>query len=180
MLQSGPVDYTLSWEEAAAVVLSAVGMYGALLLLVRLASRRILTALSSYDLAAGIGLGAILGRTILGYTPSLPAGLIGFTTLFLLHAATRACARHPALDGLLGSAPVLVMREGVVVPGALRRAQISEDDLRVALRRAGIGSYADVGAAVVERTGTVSVLRRGQATADVLTGVEGWTGRSVS
>lgn len=168
------MDYTLSWEEATAVVLSAVGMYGALLVLVRLAGRRILTALSSYDLAAGIGLGAILGRTILGYTPSLPAGLIGFTTLFVLHATTRTLARSRVVDRLLGSAPVLVMSEGAVVPGALRRAQITEDDLRLALRRAGIGSYADVGAAVVERTGTVSVLRRGQAFGDVLVGVEGW------
>lgn len=169
------MDYTLSWGEAAAVVLSAAGMYTALLVLVRLAGRRILAALSSYDLAAGIGLGAILGRTILGYTPSLPAGLIGFTTLFVLHAATRALARHRVVDSLLGSAPVLVIREGVVIPGALRRAQISEDDLRVALRRSGIGSYSDVGAAVVERTGTVSVLRKGQATSDVLAGVEGWS-----
>lgn len=169
------MDYTLSWEEAAAVVLSAAGMYVALLVLVRLAGRRILAALSSYDLAAGIALGAIVGRTILGYTPSLPAGLLGFATLFLLHAGARALARHPAVDGLLGTVPVLVMRDGIVIPGALRRAQLSEDDLRVALRRAGIGSYADVGAAVVEAAGTISILRKGQATADVLAGVDGWT-----
>ena len=168
------MDYTLSWEEAAAVVLSAAGMYAGLLVLVRLAGRRIVAALTTYDLAAGIGLGAIVGRTILGYTPSLPAGAIGFATLFVLHTATRALTRNPAVDGLLGGAPVLVMREGAVLPDALRRAQLSEDDLRAALRRAGIGSYADVGAAVVERTGTVSVLRRGQATGDVLAGVEGW------
>jgi uncharacterized membrane protein YcaP (DUF421 family) len=174
------VDYTLSWEEAAAVVLSATGMYAGLLVLVRLAGRRLVAALSTYDLAAGIGLGAIVGRTILGYTPSLPAGAIGFATLFVLHTATRALARNPAVDGLLGSAPVLVIREGAVLPDALRRARLSEEDLRAALRRAGIGSYADVGAAVLERTGTVSVLRRGQATADVLAGVDGWTERSVS
>jgi uncharacterized membrane protein YcaP (DUF421 family) len=168
------VDYTLSWDEAAAVVLSAAGMYAGLLVLVRLAGRRIVAALTSYDLAAGIGLGAIIGRTILGYTPSLPAGLLGFATLLLLHTATRYLARNPAFDGVLNTAPTLVMRDGEVLAGALRRTQFSEDDLRAALRRAGIGSYADVGAVVVERTGAVSVLRRGQATADVLTGVDGW------
>lgn len=168
------MDYTLSWDEAAAVVLSATGMYAGLLVLVRLAGRRIVAALSSYDLAAGIGLGAIVGRTILGYTPSLPAGLLGFATLVVLHIGTRRLASSPAFEGLLGTAPTLVMREGQILRDALRRTQLSEDDLRAALRRAGIGSYADVGAAVVERTGVVTVLRRGQTGADALTGVDGW------
>jgi uncharacterized membrane protein YcaP (DUF421 family) len=75
---------------------------------------------------------------------------------------------------LLESGPILIMRDGQLLPDALRRAKLSEDDLRTALRRASIGSYADVGAAVVERTGTISVLRQGEATADVLTGVDGW------
>jgi uncharacterized membrane protein YcaP (DUF421 family) len=91
-----------------------------------------------------------------------------------LHCGTRALARTEAVGRLLDSGPVLVMRDGQLIPDALRRSKLSEDDLRAALRRASIGSYADVGAAVVERTGTISVLRQGQATADVLTGVDGW------
>lgn len=168
------MDYTLTWKEAAAVIITAAGMYGALLLVLRLAGRRIVAALSAYDVAAGIGLGAITGRAILGYTPSLPAGVLGFATLLGLHCGTRALVRSAAVGPLLESGPVLVMRDGQLLPDALRRAKLSEDDLRAALRRASIGSYADVGAAVVERTGTISVLRQGQATADVLTGVEGY------
>ncbi|MBA3743066.1 DUF421 domain-containing protein [Sporichthya sp.] len=168
------MDYSLTWEEAAAVVVSAAGMYLALLLLLRLAGRRIVAALGAHDVAAGIGLGAIFGRTVLGYTPSLPAGLIGIATLLGLHCGTRLLVGNPRLDRVLGSGPVLVMKDGQVLPDALRQSKLSEDDLRAALRRASIGSYADVGVAVVERTGTISVLRTGQATADVLTGVDGW------
>ncbi len=168
------MDYTLTWKEAAAVIITSAGMYGSVLLMLRLAGRRILAALSAYDLAAGIGIGAITGRAILGYTPSLPAGVIGFATLLGLHCGTRALARAEAVGRILDSGPVLVMRDGELIPDALRRAKLSEDDLRAALRRASIGRYADVGAAVVERTGTISVLRQGQATADVLTGVDGW------
>ncbi|GAA0616120.1 DUF421 domain-containing protein [Sporichthya brevicatena] len=168
------MDYSLTWPEAAAVVLTAIGMYVALLVLIRLAGRRLVAALTVYDLALGLCLGSIVGRSILGHTPSLPAGVLGFVTLFLLHAGTRHLLGNPRVDRLLGGGPVLVMRDGQVLAEALRGAQLSEDDLRAALRRAGIGSYADVGVAIVERTGTISILRPGQATADVLTGVEGW------
>lgn len=168
------MDYSLNWEEAAAVVLTAIGMYVAVLALIRLAGRRLVSAVSVYDLALGLCLGSIMGRAILGYTPSLPAGVLGLATLFVLHAATRHLLGSPRVDLVLGGGPVLVMKDGQVLSDALRRAHLSEDDLRAALRRAGIGAYADVGAAVVERTGTISVLRLGQATADVLTGVDGW------
>jgi uncharacterized membrane protein YcaP (DUF421 family) len=169
------VHYTLTWKEALAVLVTAVGMYAAMLLIVRLAGRRIVSAVTAYDLAAGLCLGSIMGRSILGSTPALPAGAMAFAILLGLHCATRAVLRRPGLDRLLGAGPVLVMRDGQVLPEALSRTKLTEDDLRAALRRASIGSYVDVGAAVVERTGTISVLRHGQATADVLAGVEGWS-----
>ncbi|HEY2834853.1 MAG TPA: YetF domain-containing protein, partial [Sporichthyaceae bacterium] len=70
----------------------------------------------------------------------------------------------------LGEGPVLLVRDGQVLTATLRRTRLSEDDLRVALRRAAVGSWSDVGAMVLERSGTISVLRRGQmddALADV-------------
>jgi len=166
------VHYSLTWKEATSVVLTSTVLYVALLGLIRVAGRRIVAAISAYDVAAGIALGAIMGRAILGYTPSLTAGALGFGALLGLHCGTRQLMGNPRLDRLLGTAPVLVMRDGRVLASALRGTKLSEDDLRTALRRAGIGSYSDVGAAVVERTGTISVIRVGSQTMDVLVGVE--------
>jgi uncharacterized membrane protein YcaP (DUF421 family) len=168
MQQSKHMDYTLSGEEAAAVIASAVGMYVALLLLLHLVGRRVVSNLTVYDLAGGAALGSIVGRTILGYTPSLPAGVIGFAALGVLHTGSRMLAHTPAGERLFGSGPVLLVRDGRPVPGALKRARLSEDDLHVALRRAGIGGYADVGAAVLERSGSISVIRRNPGSTEAL------------
>lgn len=164
------MDYSLTPGEALSVLLASGGMYVALLLALRLAGRRLVAPLSTYDVAAGIALGAIFGRAVLGYTPSLPAGAIGVAALALLHAGTRRLSDIRGAEVLLGEGPVLLVRDGQVLTATLRRTRLSEDDLRVALRRAAVGSWSDVGAMVLERSGTISVLRRGQmddALADV-------------
>lgn len=163
------MDYSLTWDEALSVVLSAAGLYVALLLVLRVTGRRLVAGHSTYDLAAAVSLGAIFGRAVLGYTPTLPAGAIGLATLALLHTATRAL--RPAV--LLGEGPVLLVKDGAVQSVALRRARLDESDLRVALRRASIGSWSQVGAMVLERSGTISVLRSGQSLDDALADVEG-------
>lgn len=162
------MDYSLTGGEAAAVVVSAIGMYAGVLLLLRVAGRRLVSGLSAYDLAGGIALGALIGRTVLGYTPTLPAGLLGLVTLGLLHAGSLALARTPAGERLLGAGPVLLIRDGRVVPDALRRARLRESDLHCALRRAGVGGYTGVAAAVLERSGSISVVRENPASSEAL------------
>lgn len=74
----------IGWADAAGVVISTVGVYLAFLILLRLVGQRALAAMSSFDFAAAIALGAVMGRAVLGYTPTLAAGLLGMTTLFAL------------------------------------------------------------------------------------------------
>jgi uncharacterized membrane protein YcaP (DUF421 family) len=167
------MDYSLSWGQALSVVLAAVGLYVALLLVLRMVGRRIVAPLSTYDVAAGIALGAVIGRAVLGYTPTLPAGVIGVATLGLLHAGTRQLRESRTAGVLLGEGPLLLVRNGEVLTEVLRRTRLSEDDLRVALRRAALGSWSDVEAMVLERCGTISVLRRGLVLDDALADVHG-------
>lgn len=162
------MDYSLSAGEAAAVVVSAAGMYLAVLLLLALAGRRITSGLTAYDLAVGMALGALVGRTVLGYTPTLPAGLIGLATLGVLHAGTRALAGSGMGEHFPGGRPVLVLHDGRVLPEALARARLSPADLHAALRHAGVAGYAEVAAVVVERSGLISVVRRGGAGTEAL------------
>ncbi len=53
----------LSWTEAATVVVSTVAMYLAFLILIRIVGQPALAAMSSFDFAAAIALGAVMGRT---------------------------------------------------------------------------------------------------------------------
>ena len=152
----------LSWTEAATVVVSTVGIYLGFLVLLRIVGQRAVAAMSSFDFAAAIAFGAVLGRTVLGYTPTLAAGLLGMVTLFALQAAFGVVRRNRRLDRALNNLPLLLMVNGAVLPDRLRKAKMVEDELRQKLRLAGIHRYDDVAAVILERTGAISVLRQGE------------------
>jgi uncharacterized membrane protein YcaP (DUF421 family) len=163
-----------SWGEAGSVVVSAVGVYLGFLVLVRLAGQRLLSAAGLGDLAAALALGAIMGRTILGYTPTLTAGLLGMATLLVMHTTYTLARRSPRFGRLLSRPPILLVADGRVLHDNLRRARMREDDLRHKLRQASVRRYDEVAAAVLEPTGGLSVLRRGEPiAAELLADVEG-------
>ena len=120
----------LTWTQAATVIVSTIGVYIAFLILLRIFGQRALGAMSSFDFAAAIALGAVMGRTLLGATPTLIAGLIGMSTLFVLQAAFGLVRRSRRLDRALSNLPLLLMANGTVLHGNLRKAQIVEDELR--------------------------------------------------
>ncbi|MFC7482971.1 DUF421 domain-containing protein [Luedemannella flava] len=164
----------MSWSDAVGIVISAVSVYVALLLLIRVFGQRSLAAMSSVDLAAIVAIGPVAGRAILGYTPSLLAGMIGVTTLFVTQTLVRALGRRSPLERLVANRPILVLARGKVLHDGLHRAGMREGDLRLKLRASGVGSYHEVTAVIVERTGTISVIRRGEPIAtDVLHDVVG-------
>ncbi|GAB1692868.1 DUF421 domain-containing protein [Krasilnikovia sp. M28-CT-15] len=158
----------MSWADALTVVAAAAGVYLAFLVMIRVVGQQALAATSSFDLAATTALGAVVGRAVLGYTPTLTAGVVGMATLLALQAAFGMLRRSHRLDQTLGSQPLLLMADGVVLPEKLRRARIAEDELRQRLREAGIRRYDDVAAVILERTGTLSILRQGETIAPEL------------
>ena len=164
----------VSWTDGATVLVSAIGLYLAFLIMLRIVGQRALTAMSSFDLAATIAFGAVMGRAVLGYTPTLAAGVLGMATLLALQAVFGMLRRSSRLDRTLTNLPVLLMADGMVLQDHLSKANIVEDELRQQLRLAGIHRYDEVAAVILERTGAIRVLRRGETIApELLTDVRG-------
>ncbi|GAB3271696.1 DUF421 domain-containing protein [Arthrobacter pigmenti] len=148
--------------EAALVVISAVGMYFTFLILIRLLGQRVLASMSSFDLAAIIALGSIAGRSILGYTPTLTAGVIGVGTLLAMQAITGRIRQSRRGSAIVSNRPLLLMAGREVMADNLHRAHMVEDELHAKLRQAGVRTTSEVACVVLESTGAVSVLRRGE------------------
>lgn len=144
------------------VVVSAIGVYLAFLVLVRMFGARVLTAWSTFDAVVIIMFGAVAGRAVLGHPPTLSAGLIGLVTLMVMEAMFGQARQLRQLRGAVASAPEVVMAHGEVVERALRRHHITEFDLTSALRRAGVSDPSQVQCVIHEPTGALSVLRVGE------------------
>ncbi len=155
-------EFGLDWVDAARVVASSIVFYVAVLLLVRYLGQRTLASLSSFDIAAIIALGAVIGRAILGDTPTLVAGLLGITTLFGLQALTGELRRNRKAAQIVNSPAVLLMAGPLLLDENLKKSHIVASEVHTRLRLAGIRSLAEVACVILEPTGQISVLRRGE------------------
>ncbi len=154
-------DYGLTWGDAVRVVLSAIGLYLFVLVLIRFMGQRTMASLSSWDLAAAVALGAVVGRAILGYTPTFVAGALGLVTLLALRALTGQLRRFPKAEAAVNNRAYLLMTGSEIVPANLWRTHVSEQEITARLRLAGIRNRTEIACVILEATGEISVLRAG-------------------
>jgi uncharacterized membrane protein YcaP (DUF421 family) len=90
-------------------------------------------------------------------------GCVDITTIVTLEwALSRASLRHARLERGVTGVPVAVIRDGRVFEEALRNERVSREDLRELLRMRGVPSLDQVECAVLEDSGNLSVLVKGE------------------
>jgi uncharacterized membrane protein YcaP (DUF421 family) len=154
-------QFQISAETALTVVMTTGVIYLAFIVLVRIVGSRGLTSLASFDFAAVVALGAVIGRTILLQDPTLLIGLIALSTLFAMQGALGLLRQSRRVDHLIQRRPTMLVSNGVLLTRNLRTCHVVEDEIRQALRRAGARSLQEAQCVVLERNGAVSVVRAG-------------------
>jgi len=162
-----------SWTHVGAVVVSAVVAYVAVIALTRLGGLRSLAKMSTFDFAATVAVGSTLSSTLLGSTP-LAAGAVGLALLFGLQWLVATLRTRGMLGGVVDNAPMVVMVGAEVIEENLRQARVAPEELFSQLRLAGVHSLDQVRAVIMETTGDMSVLRKGDPLdPELLRGVRG-------
>ncbi|WP_147915517.1 DUF421 domain-containing protein [Ruania zhangjianzhongii] len=160
--------------EALAVVLGTAGMYVTMVIIIKLVGQRMLSSMSSFDVAAVIAFGSILGRAALGEAPRLAAGILSLATLVAMQAVAGLVRSVRRGGRLIVSEPVLLMAGSAVVEENMRHCHVVLAELQSRLRQAGIRHRGEVAAVVFEPSGAISVLRRGDGIEEnLLDGVRG-------
>ena len=85
------------------------------------------------------------------------AALIGMQYLL-----TWTSVRVPWVRKLVTGEPALLLYQGTILPEALRKARVTEDELYAAVREAGEDDLKDLRAVVLETDGEFSVLTQGK------------------
>lgn len=152
----------ITWSQLWLTIVSAIGVYAAILALSRLFGQRQFASSTSYDLAFMFAMGSLIGRTLL-VRVSLLNAIVALCTMFALHAATGWLHHHvPVMHDLIQNRPVMVVNDGRILDDALRRTGTSRTEIYQAVRLEGVGSLDEVVAVVLERNGRFSVLKRSE------------------
>jgi len=147
--------------SVAEKILRPVLVYLFLVVVVRLAGRRELAQLNSFDLIVLLMLANTVQNATIGNDNSMVGGLIGVSALLLAnYLVVRFLYSHPRVDHLLEGGPTVLIRGGRVIPRNLAREAITEEELLEAVRKQGLGSAAEVAEAVLETGGAISVVPR--------------------
>ena len=129
-----------------------------LLLLLRMTGKRGLSQLSPLELAIVIALGTAAGDPML-YTdvPLLLAMLILAVVVFMQRGVSSLMMRSHKFEHFVDGYPVELVRDGVVVPGSLHRARLSQEDLFERLRPEGVEQLGQVRRVYLEQSCALSV-----------------------
>jgi uncharacterized membrane protein YcaP (DUF421 family) len=131
--------------------------YLVVLVLVRLAGKRLAGQMTTFDLVVLIGLVVVAQQPML-----LPGAPNAFAFILIVLVSHRAiawlCARNRTLRHLVRGRPRALVRDGKVIETALRDEGVSNDELMAGLRKLGFESPAEVKLAMLEETGHVSAI----------------------
>tara|TARA_R110002124_G_scaffold287324_1_gene472885 strand:- start:11432 stop:11953 length:522 start_codon:yes stop_codon:yes gene_type:complete len=150
--------FTTTWTSIALMAITALGIYISVILLTRISGKRSFSKMSSFDFAMTVAVGSIIATTILSSTVNLTEGVFGLVIVYFLQISIALARRNKFIENIVDNTPLLLMDGEKILDNNLRKARVSESDLRSKLREANVTQLSQVRAVIFETTGDISVL----------------------
>lgn len=140
-------------------------VYIFLLIGLRLAGRRELAQLNSFDFVVLLMLSNTVQNAIIGNDNSVTGGIIGASTLLITNTlVVRFLYKHPKWSRMLEGQAVYLVQDGKLNERELEKQTISKEELSEIVRRQGLDSLAQVQDCILETNGTVTVVAKKEHT----------------
>jgi len=142
------------------IVGRSLAVYAAVLALIRIGGRREIGQLTPFDLVFVLLVSNAVQNAMVGADVSLEGGLVSALTLFTANfVVARARARFSPIREIVEGKPLVLVKNGVMQPRALRRENLTEDDVKgFIIEHSGLDDFSEVDTAVLEPNGTVQVV----------------------
>jgi uncharacterized membrane protein YcaP (DUF421 family) len=139
------------------IVVRAALMFGFLWLITRVVGRSTLGELSTFQLLLYVTMGDLIQQSITQQDYSLTSGVLAvgvfaLLTILLSWVNSRWPGARPTIHGI----PVVIIKDGELLPDVLRRERLSVNDVFAAAREKGLPTLDDVELAVLEADGKIS------------------------
>lgn len=137
----------------------SVAVYLFLLVAFRMAGKRQLAQITSFDLVVLLIISNVVQNAVIGNDNSLGGGLFGATVIFVLNAGVAWLTfRFKQVERLVEHTPTVLVKGGRILRENLRRERLSMPEFRAALRRNGVVSLRNVRYVILEEDGHITVL----------------------
>lgn len=142
-------------------VIRAAVVYLFAIVALRLAGKRELGQLSTFDLVVLLFFSSILQNGIVGDDNSITGGVVGAITLLAInYLVARVLYRHERIDALIEGAATPLIQDGEILHDNLKRELVTREELTLACHKQGVRRLEDVDLAILEPGGAISVFAR--------------------
>jgi uncharacterized membrane protein YcaP (DUF421 family) len=141
-------------------VLRAAAMYVALMVLFKIAGRRSLAELTTFDFVLLMIIGEATQQALLGDDFSLTNSIVVIVTLIAIDVGLSLLKqRSSTVSMLIDGGPTILVENGKILHERLRHARLIKADLMEAARSSqGIETVEEIKFAILERNGKISVI----------------------
>ena len=142
-------------------VLRPIVVYVFLIVALRLAGKREMAQLNTFDLVVLLTISNTVQNAIIGDDNSVTGGIIGAATLLAInYLVVRFLYNHEKLDRLIEGDPEMLIEGGVLRMDRLKKEVITKSELEAAAHKQGFGSLYEIDRAILDPGGTVSFFAR--------------------
>jgi uncharacterized membrane protein YcaP (DUF421 family) len=143
-------------------VLRAAGVYVVLLVIFRLAGRRTIAQMTSFDLILALIVSEGVSQGLTGQDHSVTNALLIAITLVTMDVGISVLkARVVRLDDWLEGRPMIIVEDGKPLTDRMRRARVDSGDVMAAAReRKGLERMDQIKYAVLENSGGISIIAK--------------------
>ena len=143
------------------IVVRALVMFLFLWFVIRAMGRTTLGELSAYELIVYITMGDLVQQAVTQQDYSLTGSSIAIAVFALCTVGlSRLQWRFPRTRALVTGHPLVIVRDGEILPRSTRPQRLGEADIKGAARRQGIKSLGEVELAILEADGRISFFTR--------------------
>ncbi len=148
-------------ESLIRTLVVGVPAYAALVVFLRISGRRTLSKMNAFDFVVTVALGSTLATVLLNKSVSLADGVAAFGLLIgLQFAVTWTSVRIQWVQKMVTGEPIMLLYRGAFLSRALRKARVTENEVRAAVRSAGVAQLESVDAVILETDGSFSVIEK--------------------
>ena len=140
------------------LVVRSASIYLVLLLALRIFGKREVGQFTLFDLVLILLVANAVQPAMTGPDSSLGGGMVIIGTLVLLNVLIARADRYRFFHHLFTPAPSLIIKDGKLLEGRLRRQAVSPDEVEAAIREHGLGSVSEVKMGVLEEDGSISIV----------------------
>ncbi|WP_407557551.1 DUF421 domain-containing protein [Winogradskyella sp. 4-2091] len=150
--------FKFSTDGFLAIILTAIGIYMALVVLTRISGKRSFSKMSSFDFAMTVAIGSVMATVIISKSVSLQYGISALAIIYAIQMLVAAARRTKFVQDIVDNQPTLLMKDGKLLETNLKKCKVTESDIKAKLREANVIQLSEVKAVVFESTGDISVL----------------------